>query len=275
MKKKAKDRPAARTTGRSCASRCRSSAAQRRKRSAPLRRSWPRRFRIHQRLGRDDRRGLSARATASRGRHAASDHRRWREALLRGDRQGHPDRLHPRVRRRLSLVGAAGALLRALLSLHHGECARLSALDVPPDGAKYSQARARDDIRAVLDALKIDKAHIVGLSMGGFARCISASPIRRAPLAGDRGCGYGAEPDKRAQFAAEAEASANRFGEPDHREGGRGAMRSGRPGAAPEPRSARLARIRRSVRRALDRGRGADHAWRAGEASLAVRTGRR
>src|SRR5436309_10755114 len=41
--------------------------------------------------------------------------------------------------------------------------------DVPKDGAKYSQERARDDIRAVLDALKIEKAHIVGLSMGAFA----------------------------------------------------------------------------------------------------------
>src|SRR5271167_604435 len=40
--------------------------------------------------------------------------------------------------------------------------------DVPDDVAKYSQARARDDIRAVLDALEIDKAHIVGLSMVGF-----------------------------------------------------------------------------------------------------------
>src|SRR5262245_17186570 len=41
--------------------------------------------------------------------------------------------------------------------------------DVPEDGERYSQERARDDIRAVLDGLKIDKAHIVGLSMGGFA----------------------------------------------------------------------------------------------------------
>ena len=41
--------------------------------------------------------------------------------------------------------------------------------DVPDDVEKYSQDRARDDIKAVMDALKIDKAHIVGLSMGGFA----------------------------------------------------------------------------------------------------------
>src|SRR5437016_7278651 len=41
--------------------------------------------------------------------------------------------------------------------------------DVPEDFDRYSQARARDDIRDVLDELKIQKAHIVGLSMGGFA----------------------------------------------------------------------------------------------------------
>src|SRR3954447_16870892 len=84
--------------------------------------------------------------------------------------------------------------------------------DVPQDGAKYSQERARDDIRAVLDALKIDSAHIVGLSMGGFATLhFGFTYPERARSLVIAGCGYGAEPDKRAQFAAEAEASALRF----------------------------------------------------------------
>src|ERR1043165_6260350 len=41
--------------------------------------------------------------------------------------------------------------------------------DIPEDPRKYSQARACDDIVAVLDFLRVDRAHIVGLSMGGFA----------------------------------------------------------------------------------------------------------
>ena len=41
--------------------------------------------------------------------------------------------------------------------------------DVPDDSAAYSQDRARDDVLAVLDALAIERAHVVGLSMGGFA----------------------------------------------------------------------------------------------------------
>src|SRR5271169_5455478 len=73
--------------------------------------------------------------------------------------------------------------------------------DVPNDGESYSQERARDDIRAVLDALKIDKAHIVGLSMGGFAvlHFGLAYPDRALSLV-VAGCGYGAEPGKRQQF---------------------------------------------------------------------------
>ncbi len=84
--------------------------------------------------------------------------------------------------------------------------------DVPKDPARYSQSRARDDIRAVLDALKIEQAHIVGLSMGGFATLHFGFtyPARARSLV-VAGCGYGAAPDKRAQFAAEAEAAAAHF----------------------------------------------------------------
>jgi pimeloyl-ACP methyl ester carboxylesterase len=81
-----------------------------------------------------------------------------------------------------------------------------------PDGKFYSQERARDDIRAVLDGLKIDKAHIVGLSMGGFAALhFGFTYPDRARSLVIAGCGYGAAPDQRAQFAAEAEAAAKQF----------------------------------------------------------------
>jgi pimeloyl-ACP methyl ester carboxylesterase len=73
--------------------------------------------------------------------------------------------------------------------------------DVPEDPGRYSQERARDDIRAVLDALSIGKAHIVGISMGGFATLHFglAYPGRALSLV-VAGCGYGAEPGKRQQF---------------------------------------------------------------------------
>ncbi len=86
--------------------------------------------------------------------------------------------------------------------------------DVPADGERYSQDRARDDIRAVLDALKIDKAHIVGLSMGGFAALhFGFTYPQRARSLVVAGCGYGAAPNQRQQFAAEAEAAARKFEE--------------------------------------------------------------
>ena len=39
--------------------------------------------------------------------------------------------------------------------------------DVPASQVSYSQTRAADDIRSLLDHLSVDRAHIVGLSMGG------------------------------------------------------------------------------------------------------------
>ena len=84
--------------------------------------------------------------------------------------------------------------------------------DVPEDPTMYSQDRARDDIRAIMDGCGIDKAHIVGLSMGGFATLhFGFTYPDRARSLVVAGCGYGAEPGKREQFAAEAEAAAQRF----------------------------------------------------------------
>jgi pimeloyl-ACP methyl ester carboxylesterase len=84
--------------------------------------------------------------------------------------------------------------------------------DVPEQGERYSQERARDDIRAVMDALGIDKAHVVGLSMGGFATLHFglAYPERARSLV-VAGCGYGAEPAERVKFQEESEAWAKRF----------------------------------------------------------------
>ncbi|HZN32149.1 MAG TPA: alpha/beta hydrolase, partial [Xanthobacteraceae bacterium] len=68
--------------------------------------------------------------------------------------------------------------------------------DVPSDGARYSQEIARDDAIAVMDSLGIDKAHVVGHSMGGYTalhvgikypqRCLSVTAA---------GCGWGSSPD--------------------------------------------------------------------------------
>ena len=84
--------------------------------------------------------------------------------------------------------------------------------DVPEDGARYSQEIARDEAIAVLDHLRIDRAHVVGLSMGGFAALHVglAYPQRTRSLV-VAGCGYGAEPDKKAKFQAECEAAAASF----------------------------------------------------------------
>jgi pimeloyl-ACP methyl ester carboxylesterase len=78
--------------------------------------------------------------------------------------------------------------------------------DVPDDPAAYSQARACDDIRAVMDGLGIDKAHIVGLSMGGFATLhFGLTYPDRALSLTVAGCGYGAEKGQREKFRGEAE----------------------------------------------------------------------
>jgi len=82
--------------------------------------------------------------------------------------------------------------------------------DVPEHVSSYSQVRAADDILAVLDHIGERKAHIVGLSMGGFATLhFGLRHPERALSLCIGGCGYGAELDKREIFRAEADVIAN------------------------------------------------------------------
>ncbi len=77
--------------------------------------------------------------------------------------------------------------------------------DVPEKPASYSQNRAADDIASVMDHLKISQAHIVGLSMGGFATLhFGFRHAKRAKSLVVAGCGYGAEKKEAAKFKGEA-----------------------------------------------------------------------
>jgi pimeloyl-ACP methyl ester carboxylesterase len=84
--------------------------------------------------------------------------------------------------------------------------------EVPERLEMYSQQRAVEDVRDVMDHLKIDKAHVVGLSMGGFAALhFGLHYPERALSVVVGGVGFGAEPDKKEQFRHEAELVAKRF----------------------------------------------------------------
>ncbi len=70
--------------------------------------------------------------------------------------------------------------------------------DVPTDPSKYGQDIARDDVIAVMDALKIDKAHVVGHSMGALtALLVGVKYPERCLSVTAAGCGYGSSPDEK------------------------------------------------------------------------------
>ena len=81
--------------------------------------------------------------------------------------------------------------------------------DVPEDVAAYSQELAVSDAISVLDHLGIERAHVVGLSMGGFTSLhLGLGRPDRTRSVVVAGVGYGAHPDARESFRAEAEAIA-------------------------------------------------------------------
>ena len=83
---------------------------------------------------------------------------------------------------------------------------------VPEDPAAYSQQRAVVDAVAVLDGLGIDRAHVAGLSMGGFtALHLALRHPERVLSTVVAGAGYGAQPERAAAFRAECLATAAAF----------------------------------------------------------------
>lgn len=84
--------------------------------------------------------------------------------------------------------------------------------DVPEAVSAYSQDRARDDILAVLDGLSIERAHLVGISMGSLATLhFGLHYPERALSLTLGGCGYGAQLDQQERFRAEAGTFAQRI----------------------------------------------------------------
>ena len=86
--------------------------------------------------------------------------------------------------------------------------------DVPDDVAAYSQARAADDAAAVMAALGLAKAHLVGLSMGATAGIEFAirHPGKALSLAIAAGGGGGSsDPAQKARFQQDCETFAERI----------------------------------------------------------------
>ena len=84
--------------------------------------------------------------------------------------------------------------------------------DVPSDVESYSQARAAADIADIMKGLDLDQAHIIGLSMGGFATLhFGLDHSARALSLVVAGCGYGAEKEHEVYFKGVSEDVAKNF----------------------------------------------------------------
>ena len=84
--------------------------------------------------------------------------------------------------------------------------------DVPEDVNAYSQELAAKDIVGLLQHLNIPQAHIVGLSMGGYAVLhvgLSYPSVARSLVVA--GCGYGSVAGERERFQQDSRRVAERF----------------------------------------------------------------
>ncbi len=86
--------------------------------------------------------------------------------------------------------------------------------DVPTDPADYGWERAVDDIAAVMDGLGIDRAHVIGLSMGAYAALQFGLRYReRATAIVAAAAGSGSSPSGRHAWLRETSILARAFAE--------------------------------------------------------------
>lgn len=84
--------------------------------------------------------------------------------------------------------------------------------DIPGDPSAYSQARAADDVASVMRALDIERAHIVGLSMGAYTALHVG--IRHPTMARSlvvASCGHGSARSAQETWAQQAGALADKL----------------------------------------------------------------
>jgi pimeloyl-ACP methyl ester carboxylesterase len=84
--------------------------------------------------------------------------------------------------------------------------------DVPEDVGVYSQRQAVEDIVGLMRHLQLAQAHLVGLSMGGYAVLhfgLIYPTMARSLVVG--GCGYGSVPGEREQFQRDVERTARQI----------------------------------------------------------------
>ena len=78
--------------------------------------------------------------------------------------------------------------------------------DVPEDSGAYSQDQAAEDVANVLRSLEIEKAHVIGLSMGAFATLhfgLNHPQMARSLVVA--GCGHGSARADEKQFRLDAQ----------------------------------------------------------------------
>lgn len=81
--------------------------------------------------------------------------------------------------------------------------------DVPEDVSAYSQVQAMEDIVGLMQHLNLSQAHLVGLSMGGYAVLhfgLTHPEMARSLVVG--GCGYGSVAGERKKFQQDVEQTA-------------------------------------------------------------------